>query len=126
MSVKSTPKLVRKLEFLRLFVEGHNFGDIAKSLGVSERTIYRDRQELNNTDLAAKLIDRQLELIGQTDSLKLKLEYQDRLIGRLQPLRVDSKISGTQSCTIEIIRPTEASEALIRQSPYHKLGADEE
>lgn len=123
---KNKPKSVRKLEVLRLLVQGRSYGAIAEELGVSERTVYRDRLELDNGDLVRMLIDRQLELISKTDSIKLKLEYQDRLIGRLQPFKIDSRVQGNQSLTIEIIRPTEESEELIRQSPYHKLGAMEE
>ena len=79
---------------------------IAKELGVSERTIRRDLKSSQTQDFVEELKRKQLKDIEETDDTKIRMKYRDRLLDKLIPKQVNQKIEGgRRPFVLEIWRP---------------------
>jgi transposase len=86
----------RRLQVIELMCKGFTEIQIAKKLGVSERTIRRDLRSLEAQEFGEELKRRQLRDIAECEDIRLRLEYRDRLLGKLIPKKVNKKTEGKE------------------------------
>ena len=70
---------------------------IAKKLGVSERTVRRDVKSVQVQEYIDELLRRQLKDIEEGDDRKIRLQYRDKLLGRLMPKKVAQTQDGEKT-----------------------------
>ena len=79
---------------------------IAKKLGVSERTVRRDLRSLQVQEFVEELKRRQLQDIEESEDPRTRLHYRDKMLDKLIPRHLNTKVDGGSTPIIlEIWRP---------------------
>ena len=101
---------VSKKDFRRpLIIEkaarGYTYEEIARDLGVNEKTIRRDREAMGDLPLVEKLIEIQLDEIEEHEDPSVKLKYRGELIKCLRPQRHEARIQTEGRVEIVVVKP---------------------
>jgi len=83
-------KAVRLRKVIELRAQGGTIDNIAKALGVSEKTIDRDLKGDDIKPFVDELIRQQLTDIVEA-KLGMRLKYRDKLLEKLLPRKIESK-----------------------------------
>ena len=103
MSIKHFERRKQVIELRR---RGLTESQIAKDLGVSERTVRRDLRSLQVQEFVEELKRRQLQDIEESEDPRTRLHYRDKMLDKLMPRQLNTKVEGGSSpILLEIWRP---------------------
>ena len=87
-------QISRRKKVIGYFCSGLNAVQIAKKLGVSERTVRRDLKSGQIQEYIDELLRRQLKDIEEGRDRKIRLQYRDKLLDKLMPKKVTKTLDG--------------------------------
>ena len=87
---------------MELKAEGKIIADIAKELGVSEKTVDRDLKSQDYQNFLDELVRRQIVDI-EASKPAMRLHFRSDLLDKLLPKKMEQKIEGGESFRVEVI-----------------------
>jgi len=99
---------------LELSTAGMTIPDISTQMktegfAASERTVWTDLNSIEAKDYQAEILRKQLTDITIAD-IKTRLKYRGKLLDKLMPSKVEQKVQGDLSFTLEAWRPRKEEE----------------
>lgn len=95
-------KASRRRKVIQLKADGLLIEDIAKQLGVSEKTVDRDLSSQDAQQFTNELVRQQILDIKKA-RLPTRLSYRSDLLEKLLPKKMEQKIEGGESFRVEIV-----------------------
>ena len=101
-------QVIRRGRVVKLMCMGKSGQEIADILGVSIRTVQRDLKSIEVQEIVEELKRRQLLDIEESEDERTRLQYRDKLLDKLIPKKVNTKIEGgRRPIILEIWQPKE-------------------
>ncbi len=95
-------KTARRRKVIELKAQGKTIAVIAKELNVSEKTIDRDLKSQDVQAFIDELVRRQIVDI-ESSKPATRLHFRSDLLDKLLPKKLEQKIEGGESWTVEIV-----------------------
>ncbi len=102
-------KKARRRRVIELKAQGYTIAEICKELDVSDSTVDRDLKSTDVQQFIDELVRRQITDI-ESSKPAVRLHYRSDLLDKLLPKKLEQKIEGGESWTVEIVDNSKQTE----------------